>query len=139
MHVYIKKVRENARIPTRATTGSVGYDLCSVDSGVVPAKSKLIVDTGIAVSICEGCYGRVAPRSGLAAKKSIAVMAGVIDQDYRDSIKVILFNHSDEDFVFEEGDRIAQLIFEKVELPTFVEGELCDTERGINGFGSTGV
>ena len=96
--------------------------------------------TGISVAIPEGCYGRIAPRSGLAVKRFIDVGAGVIDADYRGEIGVVLFNHSDEDFVVKPGDRIAQLILEKIETPTVKEAEeLPDTKRGTDGFGSTGV
>ena len=99
-----------------------------------------MVKTGISVAIPEGCYGRIAPRSGLAVKRFIDVGAGVIDADYRGGIGVVLFNHSGEDFVVKPGDRIAQLLLEKIETPTVKEAEeLPDTKRGTDGFGSTGV
>ena len=99
-----------------------------------------IVDTGVSVSMPNGTYGRIAPRSGLAARHSISVGAGVVDADYRSTLKVILFNHSDADFRFSKGDRIAQLILEKIATPlVVVVDELDATERGEGGFGSTGV
>lgn len=83
--------------------------------------------------------GRVAPRSGLAAKHSISTGAGVIDYDYRGEVKAILFNHSDADFTINAGDRIAQLVLERIVTPDVVEvAELEGTERGAGGFGSTG-
>ena len=83
--------------------------------------------------------GRIAPRSGLAAKHSIATGAGVIDYDYRGEVKVILFNHADADFAINAGDRIAQLVLERIVTPDVVEvAELEGTERGAGGFGSTG-
>jgi dUTP pyrophosphatase len=83
--------------------------------------------------------GRVAPRSGLAAKHSIDVGAGVIDYDYRGPVKVILFNLSDADFAIKQGDRIAQLVLERIHTPDVVVVEkLADTVRGAGGFGSTG-
>ena len=83
---------------------------------------------------------RVAPRSGLAWKKSIDTGAGVIDEDYRGIVRVILFNHSDTDFEIKRGDRIAQLILERILTPEVVETEeLSETVRGAGGFGSTGV
>ena len=88
----------------------------------------------------EGTYGRVAPRSGLALKHSIDVGAGVIDADYRGEVGVILFNFGTKDFEIKEGDRIAQLVLEKIELSEVLEvQELDETVRGEGGFGSTGV
>lgn len=88
----------------------------------------------------EGTYGRVAPRSGLAWKNFIDVGAGVIDQDYRGNVGVILFNHSDTPFEIKKGDRIAQLILERIVHPVVVEADtLSDTDRGAGGFGSTGT
>lgn len=84
--------------------------------------------------------GRIAPRSGLAAKNFIDVGAGVIDADYRGQVKVLLFNHSDADFVVKEGDRVAQLVLERIYTPEVVEvQELEESVRGAGGFGSTGV
>lgn len=98
------------------------------------------MSTGLAFAIPVGNYGRIAPRSGLAAKHSIDVGAGVIDADYRGEVRVLLFNHSDIDFAINEGDRIAQMIIEKYTLTDLVEvQELDDTVRGAGGFGSTGV
>ena len=93
------------------------------------------------MAIPEGNYGRIAPRSGLAAKHSIDVGAGVIDSDYRGEVKVLLFNLSDTDFEVKPGDRIAQLIIEKYTMTEIqeVEGKLDDTVRGEGGFGSTGI
>jgi len=99
-----------------------------------------LVKTDLSIAVPAGTYGRVAPRSGLAWKHSIDVGAGVIDADYRGNVGVILFNHSDKDFKVEIGDRIAQLIIERIELPHVQEvDELDDTIRGGGGFGSTGV
>ena len=87
-----------------------------------------------------GCYGRIAPRSGLALKKFIDVGAGVIDADYRAEVGAILFNFGNEDFVVNMGDRITQLIFEKIKTPTIKEtDDLAGTDRGAKGYGSTGV
>lgn len=97
------------------------------------------VKTDIRVAVPLGCYGRVAPRSGLALKNSIDVGAGVIDADYRGNVGVILFNHSDEDFLISRGDRIAQLIPEMIADTELIETKLNSTERQEGGFGSTGV
>lgn len=99
-----------------------------------------MVKTDIQIEVPEGTYGRVAPRSGLAWKNFIDVGAGVIDQDYRGNVGVILFNHSDTPFEIKKGDRIAQLILERIVHPVVVEAEtLSDTNRGAGGFGSTGT
>ena len=96
--------------------------------------------TDLQIAVPEGCYGRVAPRSGLAAKKFIDVGAGVIDYDYRGNVGVVLFNFGDEDFKVSKGDRIAQLICEKISYPQLEQCKTLDvTERGAGGFGSTGT
>lgn len=96
--------------------------------------------TDIQIELPSGCYGRVAPRSGLAAKNFIDVGAGVIDEDYRGNVGVILFNHSTVPFEVKKGDRIAQLICEQIFYPSIEEVEtLSITERGAGGFGSTGT
>uniref|UniRef100_A0A2C9KJ08 Deoxyuridine 5'-triphosphate nucleotidohydrolase n=1 Tax=Biomphalaria glabrata TaxID=6526 RepID=A0A2C9KJ08_BIOGL len=101
---------------------------------------KEIVKTDIQISVPDGCYGRVAPRSGLAAKSFIDVGAGVIDQDYRGNVGVVLFNFSETDFKVNKGDRIAQLICERIYIPQLCEKPSLDnTERGTGGFGSTGT
>ena len=138
-HLYVKKLRNNAAIPKRGTEEAAGYDVASSEEVTVPAKGKVVVKTGISVAVPEGCYGRIAPRSGLAVKKFIDVGAGVIDADYRGEVGVVLFNHSEEDFKVKPGDRIAQLILEKIDTPQVKEvEELPDTTRGAKGFGSTG-
>ncbi|KAJ0025575.1 hypothetical protein Pint_08938 [Pistacia integerrima] len=106
----------------------------------VPARGKALVPTDLSIAIPEGTYARVAPRSGLAWKHSMDVGAGVIDADYRGPVGVILFNHSDVDFEVKAGDRIAQLIIEKIMTPdVLVVEDLDSTLRGEGGFGSTGV
>lgn len=136
----VVKLTPTSQLPVRATCGSAGYDLFSDSDVVIPAHGKGMVNTGISVSIPENCYGRIAPRSSLAWKSSIDVGAGVIDSDYRGEIKIILFNHSDENFVVKFGDKIAQLIIQQILLPHILEvSSLDETERGTGGFGSTNV
>jgi dUTP pyrophosphatase len=135
---YTKVVPE-AYPPTKGSVKAAGYDLKSVYDCTVPARGKALVDTGIKVQLPEGCYGRIAPRSGLAVKNFIDVGAGVVDEDYRGVIKVVLFNHSDSAFEVKSGDRIAQFICERIYYPDLEEvKELTETERGEGGFGSTG-
>ena len=137
-HLYIKKLKNSAAIPKRVTKGAAGYDLASAEETVVPVKGKAIVKTGISIATLQGCYGRIAPRSGLAVKKYINVGAGVIDSDYRGEVGVVVFNHSDKDLQVKQGDCIAQLILKKIATPQVKEtADLPSTVRGNQGFGST--
>ncbi|XP_010539067.1 PREDICTED: deoxyuridine 5'-triphosphate nucleotidohydrolase [Tarenaya hassleriana] len=136
----VKKLSDKAVVPKRASPLSAGYDLSSAMETKVPARGKALVPTDLSIAVPEGTYARIAPRSGLAWKHSIDVGAGVIDADYRGPVGVILFNHSDVDFEVKSGDRIAQLIIEKIVTPEVMEVEDLDsTVRGEGGFGSTGV
>ncbi|KAF0379292.1 Deoxyuridine 5-triphosphate nucleotidohydrolase [Gigaspora margarita] len=106
---------------------------------VVPAKGKALVPTDISIALPEGTYGRVAPRSGLAMNHFLDCGAGVIDADYRGPVGVLLFNFGDEPYQVKEGERIAQLILERIYTPDVVETEfLGSTDRGNKGYGSTG-
>ncbi|KAF8508672.1 dUTPase-like protein [Hysterangium stoloniferum] len=138
-NLLIKRLSEKARIPTRGSPLSAGYDLYSAEDKVIPAGGKALIDTQLSIAVPAGTYGRVAPRSGLAAKFMIDTGAGVIDADYRGVVFVLLFNHSDKEFQVSEGERIAQLIIEKIETPDILEvDDLEETVRGVGGFGSTG-
>jgi dUTP pyrophosphatase len=140
LKLCVKRLSKTAILPVRASAGAAGYDLASAHHVVVPARGKQIVPTDLAISLPAGVYGRIAPRSGLAWKHFIDVGAGVIDADYIGCVSVILFNHSDQDFKVAAGDRVAQLILEKIAIATVVEvEELAATNRGSGGFGSTGV
>jgi deoxyuridine 5'-triphosphate nucleotidohydrolase len=134
----VKKFHPDAVIPKRQTEASVGHDLHTIEEKVVPPRGLAMIDTGIGVRIPYGSYARIAPRSGLSLK-GLDTMAGVVDPDWRASIKVILFNHTDKEYQVLKGDRIAQLILERVALPIVKEvAELDDTARGTGGFGHTG-
>ena len=123
----------------RTTAGAAGYDLVAASSTVIPARGKCVVPTDIALAVPEGYYGRVAPRSGLAAKHHIDGGAGVIDSDYRGPVGVVLFNHADTDYEVAQGDRVAQLVVTKIATPQVIEvDDLDETTRGDSGFGSTG-
>ncbi|OJD24400.1 deoxyuridine 5'-triphosphate nucleotidohydrolase [Blastomyces percursus] len=137
--LLIKKLVPTARAPTRGSAFAAGYDLYCAKPIVIPSKGKGLVDTGLAIAVPEGTYGRIAPRSGLASKHFIDTGAGVIDADYRGEVKVLLFNFSDTDFTINEGDRIAQLVLERIYTPEVVEvDQLEESVRGAGGFGSTG-
>ncbi|XP_072409345.1 deoxyuridine 5'-triphosphate nucleotidohydrolase-like isoform X1 [Chiloscyllium punctatum] len=133
------RLSDNARPPSRGSERAAGFDLYSAYDYVIPAQGKAVVKTDIQIAVPHGFYGRVAPRSGLAAKHFIDVGAGVIDEDYRGNVGVVLFNFGKEDFEVKKGDRIAQLICERICYPELEElKSLDETERGAGGFGSTG-
>jgi len=133
------KLSEHAKAPARGSVDAAGFDLYAAEDKVIEPGKRACVKTDIQIEVPDGCYGRVAPRSGLAAKHGIDVGAGVIDKDYRGNVMVLLFNFGDAAFSVARGDRIAQLVLEKIcmaeleELPT-----LDKTDRGDGGFGSTG-
>ncbi|XP_069480894.1 deoxyuridine 5'-triphosphate nucleotidohydrolase, mitochondrial [Ambystoma mexicanum] len=133
------KLSEHATTPSRGSSKAAGYDLYSAYEYVIPSMEKALVKTDIQIALPPGCYGRVAPRSGLAAKHFIDVGAGVIDEDYRGNVGVVLFNFGKETFEVKKGDRVAQLICERIFYPNLEEQSvLDDTDRGTGGFGSTG-
>jgi len=117
--LQIKLLSETAKAPTRGSAFAAGYDLYASKATTVPARGKVLVDTDISIAVPAGTYGRVAPRSGLASKHSIDVGAGVIDADYRGPVKVLLFNLGEVDFKVEVGERVAQLIVERVSCVFF--------------------
>lgn len=140
MAFLIKLLVPEAIAPARGSDGAAGYDLSSVVDIVVPALGRVAVATGLAMRVPDGTYGRVAPRSGLAYKYGIDVLAGVIDKDFRGEVKVILFNTSERDYIVKKGDRVAQLVLEKISTPEVaIVDDLEDTLRGVGGFGSTGI
>lgn len=137
----VKRLTPEAKLPTRGSEAAIGYDLYACDKVLLPAQGPhRRVGTGIAVAIPDAHYGRVAPRSGLAAKHGVDVLAGVIDADYRGEIQVILINHGHDPLWINPGDRIAQLILERASImPVDEVAELDGTARGAAGFGSTGT
>ncbi len=139
----IKRLREAAVLPERKTPGSAGYDLCACIAGefTIEPGELAIFPTGLAAEIPQGCAGMIFTRSGLGVKHGIAVAngVGVIDSDYRGEIHVGLRNSSKTAYTIQPGERIAQLIIMPVCLPAVEEAvELSGTQRGENGFGSTG-
>lgn len=146
MKVFIKRV-ENARdipLPCFMTEGSAGMDLrANVDGAVslLPGTIKL-VPTGISIALPQGYEAQIRPRSGLALKYGISMVntPGTIDSDYRGEINVIMINFGKEEFIINRGDRIAQMVINKIEVPEIIEvEELDNTTRGNEGFGSTGL
>ena len=164
--LLVQKLSSSGRTPTRGSAFAAGYDLYAARDCVIASRGKALVDTDIAIALTEGCCekgpypclmnslncpraipsltfcsldGRIAPRSGLASKYFIDTGAGVIDSDYRGPLKVLLFNHAETDFEVKEGDRVAQLIIERIYSPEVqVVEKLEESVRGVGGFGSTG-
>lgn len=133
------RLTDKAYAPIKASKHAAGYDLRSAYEYVIEAHGKELIKTDLQIEVPEGTYGRVAPRSGLAWNHFIDVGAGVIDADYRGNLGVVLFNHSNKNFTISPGDRVAQLICEKIMYPELQEVDSLDnTERGEGGFGSTG-
>ena len=119
--IRVVRLTENAIIPTRGSAGAAGLDLYSAYDLTVPARGLVSVVTYLQIYVPEGFYGRIAPRSELALHNHIDIGAGIIDEDYRGNVAVILFNHSDKPFVINRGDRVAQLICEKIYDPILEE------------------
>lgn len=129
-----------SRLPTRGSAGAAGYDLCALVGGTVAAGCQQLVDTGVKLSIPSGYYGYIASRSGLAYKYRIEAFSGVIDEDYTGNIGIILRNFGNEDFSWDAGDRLAQLLIVKYNTVNFdVMDALKPTVRNVGGFGSTGI
>jgi dUTP pyrophosphatase len=137
----VKLLFPDAMMPWRDNDNDAGLDLyCYGGTVILKPGERKAINTGIAVAIPNGYVGRVLPRSGLAVKSGIDVLAGVIDATYRGEIKVVLINHGKDGKVFDPGDRIAQLVVQEIPIvqPMLVS-ELDETNRGSNGFGSSGA
>lgn len=140
MALLVKPLSPSAVIPKRSSAGAAGYDLHAASSAVVQPRGLAVIPTDLSIGLPPRTYGRVCARSGLAVKAGIDVGAGVIDADYRGNVGVVLFNHSDVPLDVKAGDRIAQLVIERIETPEVVVVESIDqTARGEGGFGSTGI
>ena len=136
----VQKLSNNATLPKRSIDGAAGYDLCASQNCTIRAKGKGLVQTGLTISFPASLYARIAPRSGLALKMFIDVGAGVVDSDYGGEVGVILFNHGDQDFEVKMGDRIAQLVLEKIDTPKVEEVRVLEESvHGSEGFGSIRV
>ena len=138
--LQIVKLSSNAITPTKGSTGAAGFDLYSAYNYMLSAYGKILVKSDLQIKVPQGTYGCIAPRSGLSWKNHISIGAGVIDHDYRGNVGIIMFNHSDIPFEIKAGDRVAQLICEKISNPELqVLDSLDSTARGDGGFGSTGM
>lgn len=146
MNIFIKKIdgAKDLPLPKFMTNGAAGMDLYANVNGEVvidPGGIKLI-PSGISIEVPAGYEAQIRPRSGLAIKNGISLVntPGTIDSDYRGEINIIMINFGEKPFVIKRGDRIAQMIINKIEIPSIIEvNELNNTERGAGGFGSTGL
>tara|TARA_B000000609_G_C23986658_1_gene247482 strand:+ start:159 stop:596 length:438 start_codon:yes stop_codon:yes gene_type:complete len=141
--VLIKKLDPSVKLPEYKTSGASGLDLMAFIKEPIEIKPKTssLIPTGLSVAFSENYEIQIRPRSGLAAKKNITVLntPGTIDSDYRGEIKVIIYNHGDENFLVNNGDRIAQMILAPVVKMELEEvNSLPESIRGKGGFGSTG-
>ena len=117
---------------------AAGHDLYAMEEVLIQPKGQILVDTGLAVGLPRGTDARIAPQSGLANKKRIKIGGGVIDADYTGEVKAILMNHRTQDCLIQAGERIAQIIVEKINTETAVQVEyLANTDSVTKGFGST--
>ncbi len=159
--IRFKKISPSAIKPENQHAGDAGFDIFSDIRVTINPMQRAVVSTGISIEIPEGYYGRIAPRSGLAVKKGLDVLAGVVDSNYRGELGVVLINLNLPDSLFDKskrnsamesmfgernkieinpGDRVAQLIIEKCYTPDWVEvSDFSESERGSGGFGSSGL
>lgn len=144
MELKIKKLKENAKVPVRGTSGSAGLDLCAAieEPVTLSGGETAVIPTGIAIALESPEFGAfIFPRSGLAVKHGIGLLnsVGVVDSDYRGEIMVGLINQIDKPYTIEPGERIAQMVIMPVSMMPVTEVQVLDeTERGSGGFGSTG-
>ncbi|MGR6836101.1 dUTP diphosphatase [Syntrophomonas erecta] len=145
MKVYIRRLHsEDLPLPRYMTAGSAGVDLyaANCDDIVISPGNRVLVPTGIALSLPAGYEAQIRPRSGLALKYGLTILntPGTIDADYRGEIQVLVINLGDKEYILKRGERLAQMVFTRVEKAQFIEVEnLSETERGAGGFGHTGV
>ncbi len=139
MHLNIQKLNSSATLPSYAHEGNAGMDLFAVEATIVPAGARVLVGTGVAMEIPFGYVGLIWDKSGLSNKHGLKTLGGVVDAGYRGEVKVGVVNLGMSDYKIEAGDKIAQMLIQKVEHPELVEvTELSGTARGGGGVGSTG-
>lgn len=139
MEIKVKKLKPEAKLPTYAHPGDAGMDLYAAEETTIPAHGRATVSTGVAFAIPGGYVGLVWDKSGLAAKGGITTMAGVLDAGYRGELLVVVHNTTAEDYTFEAGQKVAQMLIQPIIQAQITEAtELDDTSRGEGRFGSTG-
>ena len=137
--IKVSLISEDGKLPTKAHASDAGYDLYSIEDTVIKPSQRVVIKTGVSMEMPAHLSGLIWPRSGLAVKQGIDVLAGVIDAGYRGEIMVCLLNTSPLDVTVCKGDRIAQLIFQEVlNVNLTLSDALSASQRGGNGFGSSG-
>eukprot|EP00960_Hanusia_phi_P054997 762836-Hanusia_phi.AAC.2 len=133
------KLHDGAIPPKRSTTGSACYDVYSIEDKTIPSSEQMLIETGVSVEFPNDYMLQLLSRSGLSFKYGLQVGAGVIDSDYRDTIKVLLYNHGKHEYTVKKGDRIAQMALVQISTPDIeIVETLAESERGKSGFGSSG-
>lgn len=140
MKIKIKKINSDAIIPKYSHDGDAGMDIYSIEEFIIKSHERKIISTGIAIELPEGYVSLIWDKSGLASKNGVTTLGGVIDSGYRGEYKIILLNISNEDFKIIKGQRIAQILIQKIERAEIEEvKELNESSRGAGRFGSTGL
>jgi dUTP pyrophosphatase len=139
--IKVKSVHPEAKLPVRANYNDAGADLYSVEHKIIYPLTRVLISTGITIELPENVYARIAPRSGLALKHGLDILAGVVDEGYRGTIGVIVYNtDKDKEYEINVGDKIAQLIIETYHKESFEwSDELSNSDRSEKGFGSSGT
>jgi dUTP pyrophosphatase len=133
------RVEGDRGVPEYGSAAAAGADLKASEDVVLAPGARAAVPTGLRLEIPDGHVGLIWPRSGLAVKHGIDTLAGVVDSDYRGEVRVVLINHGPEPFTIRAGDRVAQILVQRVERVVFVSAAgISETVRGVGGFGSTG-
>lgn len=140
MQVLVKKLHSDAKIPQYALLGDAGLDLCTLQDVDIQPGKRADLSTGLSFAIPDGHVGLIWDKSGIAFKRGIKTLAGVVDSGYRGEVRVALVNLSDDTQSFKKGDRVAQLLIQKVERAEIIESEeLPESQRAHAAFGSTGI
>ncbi len=141
IEIKFQKLHPDAQVPSYAHIGDAGADVCGVTEVTLQPQNRAAIPTGLAVDIPIGYEIQVRPKSGLALKHGLAVLnaPGTIDAGYRGEIQIIMINLGTDAYTFVKGQKIAQLVLKPVIQARYIEGELGNSDRGIGGFGSTGL
>ena len=140
MTIKIKRLHQEATLPKYAKEDDAGMDFYSNETMTLQPGERKLIPTGIAMAIPKGYVGLIWDKSGVATKFGLKTMAGVIDAGYRGEIKILVHNLSNQEYVIEKGNKVAQMLIQPVEQKQLLEvNELDETDRGEGGFGSTGI
>ncbi len=139
MKINIKKLHHEAKLPAYAHSGDAGMDFFALEKTVILPNKRVLVKTGISIEIPEGYVGLIWDKSSISFKYGLKTVGGVIDAGYRGEVGIVIINTSNQEYIFEAGHKIAQMLIQKVEHVEILETiELTETKRGSGGFGSTG-